>query len=158
MSVTAPTNVAPTLANRALGYTGNDNQNIADDWVTLRPSGAFLSTVLDLAKWDALLYANTILTESDRRQMWTPVQLTDGKSHPYGFGWHVETLGGRRVVWHGGGLPGFVSQFLRFVDDSLTIVVLANGDDVDVAGIAARVALFYLPDAKAANQVSARYS
>jgi CubicO group peptidase (beta-lactamase class C family) len=145
MHVTLPTNVTPTLPNRALGYTGNDNQGIAEDWTALRPSGAFLSTVLDLAKWDALLYTDTILSEASRRQMWTRVQLNDGTADPYGFGWHVDSLRDFRRVWHGGGLPGFSSQFVRFVDAGVTVVALTNGDDVDLAAIVNGVALFYLP-------------
>jgi D-alanyl-D-alanine carboxypeptidase len=91
MMVTAPTNVTPTLANRARGYSGTDNRQPADEWLALRASGAFLSTVEDLARWDALLYTDTILTDASRRQMWTPVRLTDGTTHPYGFGWHTFT-------------------------------------------------------------------
>ena len=82
---------------------------------------------------------------NSRRQMWTPIQLSDGTTHPYGFGWHVGERGDRRVIWHGGGLPGFASQFLRFPDDRVTVIALANGDDSDIASIANRVALFYLP-------------
>ena len=145
MTMTAPTNVTPTLPKRARGYTGNDNQQPAPDWVALRPSGAFLSTVLDLARWDAHLSTNAILSASSRQQMWTRVQLNDGRTHPYGFGWHVDERNGRRVIWHGGGLPGFSSQLLRFIDDGVTVIALANGDDADVASIANRVALFYLP-------------
>lgn len=138
----APTNVTPTLPNRARGFTGNDNQGgVAPDWRALRPSGAFLSTVLDLAKWDAALYTNNIVTESSRRQMWEPVRLTDGTSAAYGFGWHVETwkeFG--RFVWHGGGLPGFSAYSARFLDSTLSVVVLTNGDDADTASIAIGVA------------------
>jgi CubicO group peptidase (beta-lactamase class C family) len=114
--------------------------------VALRPSGAFLSTVLDLAKWDALLYADTVLTESERRQMTTQVRLTDGSTYPYGFGWHVDNVRGQRRVWHGGGLPGFSAQFVRFPDAGVTIILLVNGDDVDTASIAnGLAALHYLP-------------
>jgi CubicO group peptidase (beta-lactamase class C family) len=145
MTMTAPTDVRSPLPNRASGYTGNDNQQSAPEWVALRPSGAFLSTVLDLARWDALLYTDTILSAQNRQQMWTRIQLNDGRTHPYGFGWHVDERGDRRVIWHGGGLPGFASQFLRFIDDGVTVIALVNGDDSDIASIANRVALFYLP-------------
>jgi hypothetical protein len=111
---------------------------------------AFLSTVLDLATWEARLRTDTILSDAIRRQMWSRVQLGD-RTHPYGFGWHVATLGGRPVVWHGGGLPGFSAQFLRFLDDGVTVIVLAKGDQLDLAGIAARIALFYLPEPSAAS-------
>jgi hypothetical protein len=113
------------LPNRSPGYTGNDNATLADEWVALRPSGAFLSTVLDLAKCDESLYTNRVLSESSRREMWTPVRLNDGTTYPYGFGWHAED-------WSG-------------IDEGVSIIVLANGNDADLAGIAARLALFYLP-------------
>jgi CubicO group peptidase (beta-lactamase class C family) len=145
MTTTFPTNTKQPVPNRAQGYTGNDNAKAAADWVALRPSGAFLSTVLDLAKWDALLYTDTILTESERRQMTTQVRLTDDTSYPYGFGWHVDRAGSQQRVWHGGGLPGFSAQFVRFPDAGVTIIMLANGDDVDTASIAnGLAALHYL--------------
>jgi CubicO group peptidase (beta-lactamase class C family) len=150
MTVTAPTDVA--LPNRATGYTGNDNAEPADDdWIAVRPSGAFLSTVGDLAKWDARLDTDSVLTEASRRQMWSPVQLSDGGAHPYGFGWHVETRkDGRRVVWHGGGLPGFASYFGRFLDDRVSVIVLTNGNDVDVIALANGLANLYLQADRAA--------
>ena len=145
MRETVPTNMTVGLPSRARGYTGTDNRQAAEEWVALRPSGAFLSTVLDLAKWDRALSTDSVLSEEIRREMWTQVRLNDGSSHPYGFGWHVNRLGGRRIVRHGGGLPGFAAEFTRFVDDGVSIVALANGNDVDLAGVVARVALFYLP-------------
>jgi D-alanyl-D-alanine carboxypeptidase len=111
---------------------------------TLRPSGAFISTVLDLAKWDAALGGNTILSDATRRQMWARVPLNGGATAPYGFGWHIGEFQDRRVIRHGGGLPGFSSFSMRFLDLPLSIVVLTNGDDVDPAGIAANVAVIQL--------------
>jgi CubicO group peptidase (beta-lactamase class C family) len=142
MSKTALTS-AP-LANRAVGYTGNDNQRRADEWVAVRPSGAFLSTVGDLARWDATLNSDAVLTDTSRREMWTAVRLNDGRTYPYGFGWHVDTRKNRRVVWHGGGLPGFASYFGRYLDDGVSVIVLTNGDDADVVAIANGLADFYL--------------
>ncbi len=148
MGVTAPTNAPPQAPARAVGYTGNDNQRKADDWPALRPSGALVSTVLDLAKWDAVFSADRLLTPASRQLMTTPARLTDGTSTTYGFGLHVDTANGRRRVWHGGGLPGFISHFVRFPDARLTIVMLSNGDDVDLPSIAMGVANLYLEDAR----------
>jgi CubicO group peptidase (beta-lactamase class C family) len=91
-----PTNTKKPIANKARGYDGRHNTNDAADWVALRPSGAFLSTVLDLAKWDAVLYTDRVLTDAERRQMYTPTRLNDGTTAAYGFGWHVESRNGRR--------------------------------------------------------------
>ena len=51
----------------------------------------------------------------------------------------------RGGVSHGGGLPGSVSQFVRFVAEKLSVVVLGNGDDADIEAIAIGVATRYLP-------------
>jgi CubicO group peptidase (beta-lactamase class C family) len=145
MQFTVPTNVRDRHVNRAVGYTGNDNHELAPEWLALRPSGAFLSTVGDLAKWDALLNTDRILTVSSRRQMWAPVRLNDGTTYPYGFGWHTDTRkDAGRVIWHGGGLPGFTSYFARHLDDRVSVIVLANGDDVDLAAVGRGLADAYL--------------
>ena len=133
------------MPNFAQGYVDNDAPREAPEWAALRPSGAFLSTVLDLAKWDAALYTDNILSASTRRQMWTPVTLNDGKSYPYGFGWMFATVAGHRLVHHPGGMPGFRSDIARFVDDGLTIIVLMNLDDVDIDALIEVLASIYLP-------------
>ena len=141
---TLPTTTTTPVPNRAMGYTGDDNRRKADEWTALRASGAHLSTVLDLARWDAMLYTDTILDASARREMWTPVRLTDGKRAAYGLGWHVDAGRHGRRVWHGGELPGFTSHFVRFLDQKLSVIVLANGDDADIGTIANGVASLYL--------------
>ena len=110
----------------------------------LRPSGAFRSTVLDLAKWDAALYRDDVLTRVSREAMWTPAKLTDGTTSRYGFGWFVGSLYGRRYVGHGGNMNGFSAEMTRFLDDSLTVIVLTNKDGEDIDGIANQVASAYL--------------
>jgi len=149
MRSTAPTNTTRALANRATGYTDNDDPREAADWTALRPSGAFLSTVTDLAKWDALLDTDTPLPEATRREMWTPVALTDGSTSPYGFGWSLDPLNGRKQIHHGGSLPGFISEYTRLVDDRISVIVLINMDDADVRGLARGVAALYLQDVPA---------
>lgn len=116
MNTTFPANTKESLPNRAVGYTDNAKLLKANEWPASRPSGAFLSTVLDLAKWDAVLYTDKILSDSARRQMWTPATLNDGTSYPYGFGWQLGEVNGRRLVRHSGGMPGARAKFARFVD------------------------------------------
>ena len=145
MNSTRPTNTTENVPNRAQGYVDNDELRDADNWPALRPSGAFLSTVQDLARWDATLYTDTVLSDSTRRQIWTPVTLNDGSSYPYGFGWMFADVGGHRLVHHPGGMPGARADLARFVDDGLTIIVIMNLDDVDINAIVRGVATLYLP-------------
>jgi CubicO group peptidase (beta-lactamase class C family) len=56
MRSTYPTNTTEPIPNRAVGYTDNNELKPVEEWLALGPSGGYLSTVLDLAKWDAALY------------------------------------------------------------------------------------------------------
>ena len=145
MTSSWPTNTTVSIANRAQGYVDNDALRDEPKWLALRPGGGFLSTVLDLAKWDAALYTDKVLTEASRRQMWTPVTLNNGKTYPYGFGWMLGNRNGHRYVQHSGGMPGTRANLSRFIDLELTIIMLMNLDDVDIEPIVAGVAAPYLP-------------
>jgi hypothetical protein len=147
MSLTYPTNTREPVPNRARGYADNDTpRREARAWRAFIPSGGFLSTVIDLAKWDVFL--DSFLTDATRGAMWTPVTLNDGTTHPYGLGWELESpITGRRVARHGGSLTGFRAEFARFIDDRVTIILLMNLDDVDWQTIVRGVAALHLPAA-----------
>ena len=157
MSATRTTTPVEVIPNRADGYVWrNDRLQNADEYRALRPSGAFISTVLDLAKWDAALYGDQILKAALREEMWKPAaetnrKLSDGTTDSYGYGWFIGKLEGHRQVFHGGSLPGFRAHLARFVDDRLTIIVLTNGDGARPEGIANSVAAFYLTEKKSGH-------
>lgn len=152
MDVTRTTTTTELVPNRASGYVWQDDrlQN-AQIYFALRPSGAFLSNVLDLAKWDAALYTDKILKQSSRDRMWQPFIQTNVGSNGsaaifYGFGWEITTLAaGHRKIYHGGSLPGFRAAIARFVDDKLTVVILTNGDNANPGPMADVVAALYIP-------------
>ena len=129
--------------DRAVGYDfrSKDGTRVNErDVAALRPSGAFLSTPKDMAKWDALLYRDTLLNPESRRQWWTPTRLNNGSSAAYGLGWEVKVINRARRVEHSGGQPGFVSDFLRGLDDGLSVLVLTNSDKGNATAIAREIA------------------
>ena len=145
MTATRTTTTTALVPRRARGYVWrNGVYENAAEFIAIRPSGAFLSTVSDLARWDAALYDDRVLTESSRNQMWTPMRLNDGSPTEYGFGWELDTMDGHRGVHHGGSLPGFRAEMSRFPDDGLTVIVLTNGDSAQPATIAAGIARQHL--------------
>jgi CubicO group peptidase (beta-lactamase class C family) len=75
--------------------------------------------------------------------MWTQVRLNGGEAYRYGFGWAVDSVDGHRQVGHGGSLPGFRAAMARFPDDSLTVIVLTNGDGARPDQMAEGVAKIY---------------
>jgi CubicO group peptidase (beta-lactamase class C family) len=147
MNSTRTTTMTDLVQDRADGYGWREGKYLnADVYLALRPSGAFLSNVLDLAKWDAALYTDQLLKQATREQMWSEVKLSTGTTYPYGFGWELAKVGGHTLRHHGGTLPGFRAEIARFTDDRLTVIVLTNSNNANPQTLALDVAEFYIPN------------
>jgi len=136
------------VPNRADGYEWENNKLVGRDYdlTDVFSAGAIVSTVLDLAKWDAALRGDAFLKKESKAQIWTPVVLNDGKPYPYGLGWNVTEFRGHRLVSHGGQTAGFAANISRYVDDNLTVIVLTNLGNIGLGGTIARgIAKIYLP-------------
>jgi CubicO group peptidase (beta-lactamase class C family) len=153
MQTTRIISEADIIPNRAAGYRLVKGQVKNQEWVspTLNTTadGSLYFSVLDLAKWDAALYGDTLLKPSSLELMWTPVKLNNGQpnSGHYGFGWEITNPHGHRLISHPGSWQGFETQISRYVDDKLTVVVLCNLAGANPGKIAEGVAQIYLsPD------------
>ena len=150
MTATRNTEPQPIVPNRASGYEWvNDhfeNRPILAPFIAFS-AGSILSTVKDMAKWDAALYSEKLLKESSLRQMWAVTKTNDGADAPfdYGFGWFISHYHGHHLVQHTGGTPGFSSLIYRFLDDKLTIILLTNHSDRIVDQFAVDLAGMYIP-------------
>jgi CubicO group peptidase (beta-lactamase class C family) len=92
-------------------------------------AGGSVSTVMDLARFDLALDAGRLLGDSLRKLMWEPTRTAAGAALPYGLGWFVQEVHGRRVVWHTGLWEGRYSAFsLKVPAERLTLILLANSD------------------------------
>jgi len=88
-----------------------------------------VSTVVDLAKFDAALDVNTLVTAATKELMFTPTLSTSGQKLPYGLGWFTQSYRGTRLIWHSGYSPPSTSAlFLKLPEEGLTFIVLANTD------------------------------
>lgn len=146
MTATRTTDAAAIVPNRATGYTfKNGKRENAVPLLALRPSGAFISTVVDMAKWNAALDAGSIVSRKTLESMWTPMKLNNGEATTYGLGWYLEPMAGHRRVRHGGSLAGFRAEFARLVDDRVSIIVLTNADAAMPEIIATGIAAQFVP-------------
>jgi hypothetical protein len=66
--------------------------------------------------------------------------LFPGQPVAYGFGWFLDPFGKRPRTWHHGETMGFRSIVERFPAEGVTIVVLANRDDIDLKALAVELA------------------
>jgi CubicO group peptidase (beta-lactamase class C family) len=141
------------IPNRSAGYELVKGELKNQDWVSptfnSTADGALYFNVLDLAKWDAALYTEQLVKKSTLARMWTVFPLNGGQpnSGNYGFAWSINKVNGHTVIEHGGAWQGFTTAIARFVDDSLTVVVLTNLDAAHArpGKIAHQVAGIYNP-------------
>ncbi len=137
------------IPNRAAGYEWQKNklENRSALTENAYAAGSIVSTIRDMAKWDAALYTEKLLKKSSFDQIWTSRSADGGAAAPfnYGFGWFVDTYHGHRVISHSGGTPGFSSVIYRFVDDGLTVIILTNHADRIIDHLAIDVAGVYVP-------------
>ena len=110
--------------------------------------GALYLTVHDMIKWDEALAAGKLIGKPGYDAMWTPVKLNDGKTQPYGFGWALRTVNGKRVIEHGGAWQGFKAHIARFPDNKLTVIVFANLAQANQDRLANGVATILDPELK----------
>lgn len=133
------------IPQRASGYEKTPQGYRQADYLNMMmvyAAGALGSTVEDLILWNAALREGRILDAAAQERMYTPVQLADGQTEDYGFGFSVTSYKGHRLVGHGGGIPGFHTFLARFIDDQAMIVVLANMSAISVEKITRKIAQF----------------
>jgi CubicO group peptidase (beta-lactamase class C family) len=154
MQTTRIISEADIIPNRAAGYRLVKGELKNQEWVApminTTADGSLYFSILDLAKWDAALYTEKLLKRSSLDQMWTPANLKSGQPNKasYGFGWAIEERHGHHVVGHTGAWQGFKSAIARYVNDQLTVVVLANLAEAKPGAIAEHVADMYLAEQK----------
>lgn len=137
------------IPNRALAYDprpgGGYDNNIS--FLGGYGDGAILSNVGDLLLWDRNFYHNQLGNRQAEfiTMMETPGLFNDGTASDYGFGLRVSEHNGLRTVGHGGAWAGYRSAMVRFPDQQVTIICLANlANDVNPSGKVLQVADIFL--------------
>ncbi|GHO87435.1 hypothetical protein KSZ_54410 [Dictyobacter formicarum] len=138
------------IPRRASGYAKTQQGYRQAEYLNMMipyAAGSLGSTVEDLIRWDAALREERLLDAAAQELMYTPVQLNDGRTEPYGFGLRITEYKGHRLIGHGGGIHGFHTLLARFVDDQAMIAVLANAPEIAVEKITRKIArhLFDIP-------------
>lgn len=115
--------LADSVANRAVAVNARgetDNYQFR----TVGGGGVF-STAEDLYRWDRALYGGDYIRPEMLQSAYSPVQLSDGSSHPYGFGWFTNAEN-PNFIHHTGELNGFRNYIGRWLDEQKLIIMLSN--------------------------------
>jgi CubicO group peptidase (beta-lactamase class C family) len=115
--------LADSIPNRAVAVNARGE---ADNYQfrTVGGGGIF-STVEDLYKWDRALYSGEYIRPEMLQAAYSPVQLSNGSTHPYGFGWFTDDET-PDFVYHTGELNGFRNYIGRWLDEQKLIILLSN--------------------------------
>ncbi|HVT59544.1 MAG TPA: serine hydrolase domain-containing protein [Thermoanaerobaculia bacterium] len=150
-----PPDDLPLLAH---GYTADGDWGTPLDhpWAAdgpfwnLRGNGGILSTTGDLYLWHLALEGETVLSRAAKEKYFTPY-VSEGRAAnaSYAYGWSVSKgPTGGRLISHIGGNNIFESDFRRYVDDGVVLIISSNSFDFSALAVSEHLArrLFSLPD------------
>lgn len=110
-----------------------DKAGIVDSSVSYA-AGALYGSVKDLYAWHRALERGALLSAASWKQIYTPFLSK------YGFGWGIDSLYGRQVIQHNGGIFGYTSTIKRFPQEDVVVIVLANNSSPRIEEMANNLA------------------
>lgn len=139
-----------TVNNRAYGYSeerGTWTRTDQSQTSAVLGDGGIYSSIDDLAKWDAALYDDRLLSAQSRDLAFTAATETDDPKVNYAMGWRVtdEKIGGR-TLWHSGETIGFRNVIIRYPEQHFTVVLLTNRNDPEPYQTAREIAQLFLKE------------
>jgi len=113
------------LKNIALGYSRisyNGFEKVNRPCPLARGDGDLYSTILDLYRLCINIGNDKLLSSESWNKMFTPFK------NSYGLGWYIEQLHGVEVIYHPGGLLGYMGNMRIFSGGDIIVINLFNND------------------------------
>ena len=132
----------PAVAHRAYGHSfdgGAWHRTDQSPTSAVLGDGGIYSSIDDLAKWEAALHDDRLLSAESRRLAFAPHVATDDPAVHYGYGWRVTG----DTLWHSGETIGFRNVVVRWPARRLAVVVLTNRDAPEPYGLALRIGALF---------------
>ena len=136
-------NGGPPISHRAYGYSETATGWTRTDQSTTSAvlgDGGIYSSIDDLARWDAALYDDRLLSAKSRELAFHPWTTTDDADVSYGFGWRITG----ESLWHSGESIGFRNVIVRYPQQHLSVIILSNRNDPEPYRMALAIARHYL--------------
>jgi len=119
------------IHKRAYGYQKKDsgyvNRTVINFSVPFS-SGALLSTLGDMLKWQNGLNKNLLLKAEHSQKAFTAYKLNNGEAFTYGYGWHIREISGAPAREHGGSVFGFKSMGVYIPGEDIYVIGFSNCD------------------------------
>jgi hypothetical protein len=92
-------------------------------------AAGLLSTVVDMAKYDAAIDGHVFIKPETQAIAWTPFVSNAGQPLPHGLGWFAENHHGMKLIWHYGHWgTGFSATYLKVPEKNFSLILLANSE------------------------------
>ena len=139
----------PDVPHRAWGYSEKDGSWERTDqnaYSAVLGDGGIYSSIDDLARWDAALYDDRLLSDATRAQAFgKQVKVSsEPEATYYGYGWRVTEDGSRQ--WHSGESIGFRNTLVRWPKQRLSVILLSNRNDPTPYATALAIGVLFLGD------------
>lgn len=132
--------------DKAVGYYADSTEKPVKptpivDSASPYAAGAIYSTVEDLYQWHRGLQSYKIIGRQSLQQAYTPYK------NKYGYGWIIDSLNGKLMVSHSGGIFGFRTDLARIPEDDVCVILLSNTEIPGLSNITRRIlaVLYGLP-------------
>lgn len=125
------------------GYAGTGGDfTPAFEATVIEGDGNVFSNLVDLAKYEAALSEGALL--QDMPALFVNGALDDGSAidddgQGYGFGWFLETIDGAEYALHSGSWMGTSTYYQRNLATGISVILLANGEDIDLDALALNI-------------------
>jgi CubicO group peptidase (beta-lactamase class C family) len=115
------------LNNLVQGYSPDGKQGLNYPKIFSCAAG-LIATMDDILKYSNALDNGAVLVDSLKNKMFSPFVSNSGQALPYGYGWFVQTIENKKVLWHYGQWTGISALIVKVPEQKITFVALANSD------------------------------
>lgn len=119
------------IPKRASGYHKKENGYVNKTLINYSvpfSSGAIMSTLDDMQKWQNALNQNLLLSAENTKKAFKKNKLNNGEEFGYGYGWHIKEINNQPTTEHGGSIFGFKSMGIYFPSEDIYVLGFSNCD------------------------------
>lgn len=139
------------IRKRAYGYqkkeTGYVNKTVINYSVPFA-SGAIMSTLQDMLKWQMALNNNTLLNKENTQKLFDHYSLNNGEAINYGYGWHLRKINNSDSREHGGSIFGYKSMGVYLPNEGIYVLGFTNCDCISPTQLVQNIAKLVLESGK----------
>lgn len=135
------------IAKRAYGYQKKENIYVNKTIINYSvpySSGALMSTLGDMLKWQNALNQNLLLSAASSQKLFSKNKLNNTEEVAYGYGWHIREINQVPTREHGGSIFGFKSMGVYIPSKDIYVLGFTNCDCISPTSITQDIAKLVL--------------